>query len=87
MTLEDATEHIRDKATLADSGFSITINDVPITDENIKSRAGIVERDTDDDGLHRPGFQFIYRTTATELVITVKSDYSGPVEQLKISGF
>ena len=87
MTLEDATKHIRSRSTLAESGFTITINDVPITDDDITSRAGIVERDKDDDGLHRPGFQFIYRTTATELVITVKSDYSGPVEQLKISGF
>ena len=86
-SLAAAEEYIRTRATLADSGFSITINDVDITDDNITSRAGIVERDRDGDGLHRPGFQFIYRTTATSLDITVELPYSGPVEQLKISGF
>ena len=57
MPSAEATEYIRSRTTLADSGFAITINDKVITDDDIKSRAGIVERDTDGDGLQRPGFQ------------------------------
>ena len=87
MPLADAEKYAGDRVTLPESGFSITINEVPITDDDITSQAGIVEADVDSDGFHRPGFQFIYRTTATELVITVELPYSGPVEQLKISGF
>ena len=83
MSKEAAEAYIEDKYTLQQSGFRITINNEPITSDNIESEAGIVSTE----GKHRPGFQFVYRTTATSLDIEVSRRDHGEVWRLKISGF
>ena len=83
MSKEAAEAYIQDKYTLKQSGFRITINNEPITSDNMESEAGIVSTE----GRHRPGFQFVYRTTTTSLDIEVSRRDHGEVWRLKISGF
>lgn len=77
-----AEAYILDRYTLEQSGFEITINDDEITSDNIEGEVGVVSNEPP----YRPGFQFVYRTTAASLDIIVKGPH-GEVHQLKISGF